>query len=118
MLSTLVIITKGTYKHHDDAYTAILLANAVAAFQEKATVLLIDDGVYMAVKGQEPSALGVPNFIKYIGDLRELQGRILVLKDSLNMRYLDNKQLVDGVQVVDMEGVCQEIKDHQVTLTF
>lgn len=118
MLSTLVIVTKGTYKHHDDGYTAILMANAVAAFQEKATVLLIDDGVYMAVRGQEPAALGLPNFIKYIGDLRELQGRILVLKDSLERRYLDSKQLVEGVEVINMEGLCQEIKSHQATLTF
>lgn len=118
MLSTLVIITKGTYNHHDDGYTALLLANAVAAFQEKATVLLIDDGVYMAVKGQDSTALGLPNFLKYIGDLRELQGSIMVLKDSLEKRNLSEGQLAEGVKVINLEGLCQEIKSHQATLTF
>lgn len=118
MLSTLVFITKGTYNHHDDGYTAVLLANAVAAFQEKATVLLVDDGVYMAVKGQDPSSLGLPNFMKYLGDLRELQGRVLALQESLETRNLQVKDLVEGVQAINLEGLCQEIKEHQVTLTF
>lgn len=118
MLSTLVIITRGTYNHHDDGYTAILLANAIAAFQETATVLFIDDGVYMAVKGQDSTSLGLPNFVKYMGDLRELQGRILVFNESLKRRNLEARRLVEGVKVIDVEELCQEIKEHQVTVTF
>lgn len=118
MLSTLVIITKGTYNHHDDGYTAILLANAIAAFQEHATVLLMDDGVYMAVKGQDSTTLGLPNFVKYLSDLKELQGRILVFGDSLKRRNLEARELVESVKIIDVEELCREIKEHQVTVTF
>ncbi|MDP7240137.1 MAG: hypothetical protein QGH72_02875, partial [Dehalococcoidia bacterium] len=44
--STLIILTRGTYGHHDDAFSAIQVGNALLAEEEQATLLLMEDGVY------------------------------------------------------------------------
>lgn len=116
--SILLLVTHGTYSHHDDGISALLMDNAYLAFQEKATIVLLDDGVYMAVKGQEPSRLGLPGYLKYVNDILDLKGRILALKDSLENRGINREKLVDRVEVIDMEGLCQEIRNHWATVTF
>ncbi|MDP2953595.1 MAG: hypothetical protein Q8O76_09805, partial [Chloroflexota bacterium] len=46
--ATLILLTRGTYGHHDDGFSAIQVGNAVLAEEERATLLLLDDGVYFA----------------------------------------------------------------------
>lgn len=116
--SYLLIVTHGTYAHHDDGYSALLMGNALLSFQEKATLLLLGDGVYLAVKGQDPASLGLAGYLKYIKDFMELGGKVLALKDSLELRHLEMDKLVEGVDIIDTVGLCQEIKKHRATVTF
>ena len=116
--SLLLLVTHGTYSHHDDGMSALLMDNAYLAFQERATIVLLDDGVYMAVKGQDPSSLGLPGYLKYVNDILDLKGRIIALQESLESRGIRKEQLVDRVEVINTEGLCQEIKNHRATVTF
>ena len=116
--STLIILTRGTYGHHDDAFSAIQVGNALLAEEEQATLLLMEDGVYFAVKGQNPSALGLPNNLRYVEDFLELGGRIVVVEPALRKRGLVQGDQVEGVEVAPYPRLAREMESHAVSVTF
>src|SRR3972149_4680820 len=99
--AVLILLTPGTYGHPDDAFSAVQVGNAVLAVEQSATMLLLDDGVYFGVKGQDPIDLGLPNNIHYIQDFLDLGGRMLALRSSLEKRGLTQEDLLDGVEVIE-----------------
>jgi sulfur relay (sulfurtransferase) DsrF/TusC family protein len=116
--ATLIIVTRGTYGHHDDSFSALQVGNAVLAVEEPATLLLLDDGVYLAVKGQDPSSLGLPNNIRYVEDFLDLGGRIIALESSLKRRGLEREDLVEGVEIIAQPQMAREVARHRVSVTF
>lgn len=116
--ATLIILTRGTYGHHDDAFSAIQVGNALLAEEEQATLLLVEDGVYFAVKEQNPSALGLPNNLRYVEDFLELGGRIVAVEPALRKRGLTPQELVEGVEVAPYSRIVRELESHAVSVTF
>lgn len=116
--SALIMLTRGTYGHWDDAFSAIQVGNAVLAVEEAATMLLLDDGVYFAVKGQDPSDIGFANNTNYIQDFLDLGGRLMALDASLVKRGLSPEDLMDGVAVVSANQMAAEVTRHNVSVTF
>jgi sulfur relay (sulfurtransferase) DsrF/TusC family protein len=116
--SALILLTRGTYGHWDDAFSAIQVGNAVLAVEEAATMLLLDDGVYFAVKGQDPSDIGFTSNISYIQDFLDLGGRMLALQTSLEKRGLTQEDLLEGVQVITPSQMAAEVARHSVSVTF
>lgn len=116
--ATLIILTRGTYGHHDDAFSAVQVGNALLAEEEKATLLLLEDGVYFAVKGQNPSALELPNNLRYVEDFLELGGRIVAAEAALRKRGLTPQDLVEGVEVASYSRLVKELESHAVSVTF
>ncbi|MFQ5888312.1 MAG: hypothetical protein ACE5HY_06410, partial [Candidatus Hydrothermarchaeales archaeon] len=70
----LIFLTQGTYGLFDDSFNAIQVGNAVLATEKNATIVLLDEGVYFAVKNQDPSGIELPNNTNYIQDFLELGG--------------------------------------------
>lgn len=116
--SALIMLTRGTYGHWDDAFSAIQVGNAVLAVEEGATMLLLDDGVYFAVKGQDPSGIGLANNTNYIQDFLDLGGRMLALGTSLEKRGLSREDLLEGVDVITSAQMVAEVAQHNVSVTF
>jgi len=116
--AVLILLTRGTYGSWDDGFSAIQVGNAALASESPATLLLLDDGVYFGVKGQDPSGLGLPSNIAYIEDFLDIDGRILALERSLTVRGLTADDLVEGIQVIPDALLAREIVAHRSTLTF
>ncbi|MDP2726983.1 MAG: DsrE family protein [Dehalococcoidia bacterium] len=116
--SALIMLTRGTYGHWDDAFSAIQVGNAVLAVEEGATMLLLADGVYFAVKGQDPSGIGLANNTNYIQDFLDLGGRMLVLGTSLEKRGLSREDLLEGVDVITTAHMVAQVASHNVSVTF
>lgn len=116
--AVLIFLTRGTYGRYDDGFSAIQMGNALLAMLVPATMLLLDDGVYFGVKGQNPRGLGLPNNINYIEDFLELEGRILALRSSLEKRGLYEEDLVEGIQIIDSPQLVKELASHRASLTF
>lgn len=116
--ATLIILTRGTYGHHDDGFSAIQVGNALLAEEERATLLLIEDGVYFATREQNPADLGLPNNLRYIEDFMELGGRVVAVEGSLKKRGLTPQDLVAGVEVVPYSRAVEEVEAHAVSVTF
>lgn len=115
---TLILLARGTYGHYDDGFSAIQVGNAVLAEEEKATLLLLGEGVYFAVRGQNPTDLGLPANTHYLEDFLDLGGRLLALKTSLEQRGLGKEDLVEGVEIISYPEMVREIEGHRVSVTF
>ena len=103
--SVLFIITRGTYGRFDDAYGAILVANAALAKQQAATLLLICNGIYFVMKNQEPSDIFLQNNLPEISDFVELGGRIFVHRGSMELRGVDREELIDEVELIRLRNI-------------
>ena len=116
--SSLILLTRGTYGHWDDAFSAVQVGNAVLAVEEGATMLLLDDGVYFAVRDQDPSEIGITSNVSFIQDFLDLGGRMLALRTSLEKRGLTRDDLMEGVEVITPARMAREIAQHSVSVTF
>jgi sulfur relay (sulfurtransferase) DsrF/TusC family protein len=116
--SVLFMVTRGTYGRFDDVYGAILVANATLAKQQSATMLLVNDGIYLAVKDQEPSRIALASNLPEISDFHELGGRLLAHRGSVEKRGVESDDFIDGVEIIEEERIVLEIERHAVSLTF
>ncbi len=116
--SLLIMITRGTYGRFDDAYGAVLVANAALAKQQAVTMMLMGNGIYFVVKNQEPSDIFLPCNLPEISDFIELGGQILVHRNSMEKRGVDRDELIEGIELIEDDRVITEIEKHNVSLTF
>ncbi len=116
--SVLFLITRGTYGRFDDAYGAILVANAALAKQQAATLMLIGNGVYLSMKDQEPSDIFLQSNLPEISDFIELGGRILVHRGSMEKRGIKRDELLEDIELIEDNRIITEIENHNNSLTF
>lgn len=117
-ISVLIHTTHGTYGRADDAYGALLAANASVAKGVPTTMALVDDGVTMAKKGQDTSLIGAPSNLDELMDFLELGGKLIVVKESLESRGIARDELVDSAEVVSLKDLVALIEEHSYSLIF
>lgn len=83
-----------------------------AAFEQHATIVFIDDGVFQIKKGQDTEAVGMKNFSPTYRVIEmekqdaeedediDMVWRIIVERESLEARGLDVDDLIVGVEVM------------------
>ncbi|MBC7110109.1 MAG: DsrE family protein [Archaeoglobi archaeon] len=113
--SILLCLTVGPYGH-EDAFAAIALGNAILARDMDISIVLRDDGVYVAHKNQDPSKIGVPNNLDILRDFIELGGKVYVSEGDMRERGLSEEDLIEGVEVIS--SYLELIESHDVILTF
>ncbi len=92
---------------------------AAAAFEQRVTVLFMDDGVFQLVRGQETGALGVKNFSPTYKALDSYEvERIVVERESLERRGLAPKDLVIPVEILNESEVSELFESHDILLNF
>ena len=92
---------------------------AAAAFEQRVTVLFLDDGVFQLLKGQETGSLGVKNFSPTFRALESYEvERIVVERQSLELRGLSENDLIIPVEVLAEEQVSNLFETHDVLLNF
>ena len=116
--SVLFLITRGTYGRFDDALGAILVANPALAKKQAVTMLLVGNGVYLAMKGQEPSDIFLPNNLPEVSDFIKLGGQILVHRESMEKRGIGKDELIEDIELIENNRVVIEIERHDQCLTF
>ena len=114
----LISVSHGTYGHDDDAYGAMLVANGILAKGLDVTLLLREDGVYMAVKGQDPNEIGQENNLKQLADFLDLGGQLIVLGPSTDARALDKDELIDGIMIIGNKDLVKVLEEHDFCITF
>ncbi len=114
----LIYCTRGTYGRDDDAFGALLQANTALARGMEVTLVLVDDGVYLCKKGQNPTKIGAVNNLTDLSDFIDLGGRLLVMQDGLDERGILKNEIVDGAQTISYSDLVDQIEKTQISLTF
>ncbi|MBI4846953.1 MAG: DsrE family protein [Nitrospirae bacterium] len=116
MDNLLVILRKPPYGVINAA-EAVRHAGGASGFDYKATLYLIDSGVYTARKNQDTGNTG---FTGLGESLELLSGEMEIYADrnSLKEYNLNEDNLVEGVKIDDGEILKQAIKDAQSVMIF
>lgn len=92
---------------------------AAAAFEQRVTVLFMDDGVYQLVKGQQTEALGVKDFSPTYRALEMYEvERVVVESESLRRRGLKPEDLLIPVEILNESDVGDLFESHDILLNF
>ena len=116
--SLLIYCTHGTYGRDDDAYGALLQANHAVARGMNVTLVLVEDGVLLSKKKQNPSKIGLPNNLDEIKDFIELGGKLIVIKESLGERGVKDSEIIDGAEITPFFEIVDLIEKNEISLTF
>ncbi len=114
----LISVIHGTYGHQDDNYGALLLGNGILSKGGEATLYLKGDGVYLAVKNQDPNDIGFPNNLDELSDFLELGGEMKVDSKDLESRGLLSEDLVEDAQVIEEEKIMELLAEHDLIVNF
>ena len=85
------------------------LESAVSHATKGSAVLLIEDGIYGAMKGTAKSAL----ITNAIGDIS-----FYVMGPDLKARGIDESKVIDGIKVVDYKGFVDLVAEHDATQSW
>jgi tRNA 2-thiouridine synthesizing protein C len=105
----------GTIFAHE-ALEVVLLG---AAFEQRVRLIFMDDGVFQIKRGQDTTALGVKNFARAFPALPMYDvERIVVDRESLQIRGLVAADLMVDVEVLDAEQIASLLDDSDVLVGF
>lgn len=96
----LLALHSGTYGRTDDVVGGLILADTLLTKGVAVTVLLRGDGVYAAVAGQSPRAIGLESHIEQLEAAVEMGAKVLVVAEDLKARGLKAKDLVEYIEAV------------------
>lgn len=115
-----VIIATHAGEDPDRATFPFVMGNAALATDEKAIVVLMGTGVFLAKKGYAESVhgTGFDPLKKLIDSFLELGGRILVCSPCIKGRNIDQSELIDKSEVIAGATVIAESCKANAVLNF
>ena len=116
--SILILATRGTYGRDDDAFGAMMVANAALAKGIDVTLVLLEDGIAMAKKGQDPAGIGMPNNLDELNDFIDLGGRLVVISESLDERGISRDELISDVEILSLSDLNKIIEENDISMTL
>ncbi len=115
--SMLVLVTKPPYGL-EDAFAGLRLGLAMAVNGMTVSVVMLEDGVYNAVAGQKPDAVGMPSNVDATTELYDFDVSVYVVKEDLAERGLADATTVEGLKSVDRGALIEMVSTHDVVTTF
>jgi sulfur relay (sulfurtransferase) DsrF/TusC family protein len=82
------------------------------------SLILVDSGVLLAKKGQDPSGSGFTNLEKTLQVCINMETKVYADKPSVKEHNLDQTDIVDGVQIIDTPEIAEIIKGTENTIIF
>ena len=111
-----------------DAAEAIRHAAGGLSFQVPTTLLLVEDGVYVAKRGQQPEGVGYLSLSRALEEYlarrahdqegHEIAGRLVVHGPSARERGLSPEELVAGASVVEESETARLLAESGWTLVY
>lgn len=90
-----------------------------AAFDQRVSLLFLDDGVFQLVRDQDPSALGMKNFAKGFRALEMYDVTdVFVSADALAARGLTVDELIIEVVALDADTIAHLMDEQDVIFSF
>ena len=90
-----------------------------AAFEQRVSLLFLDDGVFVLKRGQSPGAIGLKDFARGFRALPDYDVEHVYVEDrSLAERGLAPDDLIMDVETVSPARAAEIIDAHDVVLSF
>ncbi|HUW42739.1 MAG TPA: DsrH/TusB family sulfur metabolism protein [Thermoplasmata archaeon] len=115
--SILVLITRPPYGL-EEAFAGLRLALSTGVNGMKTSVVLMEDGVYNAVASQKSEILKMPSNVEATKDLYDFDVQVLVVKEDLASRGIQESRLFDGLKVIPREQLKEALSEHDIVTTF
>jgi sulfur relay (sulfurtransferase) complex TusBCD TusD component (DsrE family) len=101
------------------AWNGLRLAGGMLGVDVQVTVFLLDNGVYIAQKGQQPpEGLKEFNLAQKTLELIELGVKVCVCGTCARAKGLTPEDVIAGVEFSNMLQLCKSIKQSKQVLTF
>ena len=99
------------------AIEGYLAGMAMRACDLPTDLVLVDDGIWCAVKGQKPEAISQHPVEAALRRVDEFDLKLLVHKESLDERGIDPGKLVRA-EIIDDDGLSGLVKSADAIMTF
>lgn len=98
--SVCVLIRKAPYGT-EDAFAGLKLGLSTIANGMETRVILLEDGVYNAMKSQKPEKIGMPSILDAIKDLLSLDVKIYCVEDHISIRKIEKENLIEDLIFIE-----------------
>lgn len=90
---------------HENTFAGLYLASASISKGYEVTLLLEGDGVYSGLKGQQDPMgnIGFPSTEEQMVNILEMGGKVIALKEALELRGIEGEALIDKIEVLETE---------------
>ena len=92
-------------------------AIALAGMDIETTIVLMDDAVFAALKGQAPDAIGTTSLDESIVNASEFGAKLVVHTESLQERGIRKDELLD-VETIATGRIAELVHEVDATVTF
>lgn len=117
-MRVLLALHSGTYDRSDDVTGAFILADTLLTEGIDTTILLRGDGVYSALQGQKPRALGLESLLEHLEAAVEMGARVVAVREALEERGLDRKDMPEYVELVSEADLPALMSQHEHWMPF
>jgi sulfur relay (sulfurtransferase) DsrF/TusC family protein len=120
MIKTMLTIIKSAPYGREDAFAGLRfsLSQIAAGMLDCCDTLLIEDGVYNAKLNQDTEAIRMPSNLDATEDLLDLDGRVFVVREDMESRFLTTDDLLEEVEVITIAEMPQLMETYDVFATF
>jgi sulfur relay protein TusC/DsrF len=115
--SICVMVRKAPYGT-EDAFAGLKLALATTANGMDTSVIFAEDGVFCAMKDQNPEQLAMPSIMDVIDDLLSLDVRLFCVKGDLTARHIDREELIEDIHFIDGNDLSRMTMECDAQATF
>lgn len=117
--SILTLICKAPYGREDSfAGLRFALSQIASGAMDKSDTILMEDGIYNALKGQKSEDIGMPSNLEATEDLLDMEGKVFCVKEDLNKREIVEENILDGVEIITKDRLPDLIQDYDVVVTY
>ncbi len=101
-----------------NAAEAVRHALGAVSFEMSVDLILVDGGVLLAKKGQDDSGTGFTNLEASLKDCLDMGVAVYVDTLSMNVLYVNPKDLVEGVKALSSSEISGLVKESKTTMIF
>lgn len=109
------MILDGPYGH-EKPFTALRFALTALVDGHDVTVILIQDGVFIGKKGQNPA--DYPNHLEYLENAISEGLKVIVCGVCCNARGIKQEDLVNGPKIVGMHEIVEAVTRSDTHISF
>ena len=120
MIETMLTIIKSAPYGREDAFAGLRfsLSQIAAGMLDCCDTLLVEDGVYNAKLGQDTTEIRMPSNLDATEDLMDLDGRVFVVKEDMDSRFLTPEDLLEGVEIITIADMPQLMETYDAFATY